>query len=79
MNIELINSSGVFNYDAGLLPYRREVHTFVGRPIPVKKNASPSPAEIEGLQRKYIAELLSLWDDVKGTYGAHYKELKIIE
>lgn len=61
--------SGVFNYDAGLMPYRRPVHTVVGKPIATTKQDNPANAEIERVQTLYIEELCRVWEEHRTIYG----------
>ena len=60
---------------------RRLVHSsLVGRPIEVKQNPNPSKAELEEVQKRYIAELERIWNQWKDAYAANRtKELTIID
>ena len=76
--LPLFHARGVFNYDVGLLPYRRPVNVVVGRPIRVKQNKKPSMEEVEKLHREYCDELQRLWDTWKDDFVPNRKEeLKI--
>ena len=74
------NVSGIFNYDVGIMPYRRPVNIVVGRPIKTKMAKSPDPAYVDELHKQYIDELLHLWSEWKDTFAPDRKnELQIIE
>lgn len=61
---------GVFNYDVGLMPYRREVNTVVGRPVwPKERVEDPREGEVEELQRRYLEELERVWGEWKEVYA----------
>lgn len=74
------SSSGVFNYDVGLMPYRRPINIVVGRPIPIRQASNPDPAYVDEMHAKYVEELLRIWDDWKDTFARQRKgELELIE
>ncbi|KAA8895764.1 diacylglycerol O-acyltransferas-like protein 2B [Sphaerosporella brunnea] len=84
--IPLIHARGVFNYDVGLMPYRHEVNTVVGAPIfPLKPCAGePTDEEVAEFQKRYIEELMKLWDEWKDVFAKDRRpgpegELQIIE
>ncbi|KAL1959270.1 hypothetical protein VTO42DRAFT_2457 [Malbranchea cinnamomea] len=80
--IPLFHARGVFNYDVGLLPYRRPIHVVVGRPICVVQKKDGSAEEIERyvdeLQEEYIKELRRLFESGKEKYGAEHVRMEII-
>ncbi len=45
--IPLFHARGVFNYDVGLMPYRRPLNVVVGRPVRVTQNPKPEQEEID--------------------------------
>jgi 2-acylglycerol O-acyltransferase 2 len=78
--VPLFHARGVFNYDVGLLPYRRPLNVVVGRPIMVTQNRKPSNEEIEKLHKRYCEELLRLWDLWKDDFAAERaEEVKILD
>ncbi|CAJ0827908.1 13854_t:CDS:2 [Entrophospora sp. SA101] len=50
---------GLFNYDIGVLPHRRQITTVV------IQNANPSDEEVLKIQEEYIEELFKIWNDYK--------------
>src|SRR5450432_3860275 len=54
--IPLFHARGVFNYDMGLMPYRRPLNIVVGRPIRVAQNVKPEQQEIDRLHTQYVKE-----------------------
>uniref|UniRef100_A0AAY4BR54 Acyltransferase n=1 Tax=Denticeps clupeoides TaxID=299321 RepID=A0AAY4BR54_9TELE len=52
--LPLFHARGVFQYSFGLLPYRKPIHTVVGRPIPVVQTPSPSKEDIDDLHIRYL-------------------------
>lgn len=61
--VPLFHARGVFNYDVGLMPYRRPVNVVVGRPIKVEQRKVPDEAYVNELHEKYVNELVRLWDE----------------
>lgn len=80
--IPLFHARGVFNYDVGLMPYRRSVNIVVGRPIKVVQQGGPEgpvdPAYLDETHAQYIEELKSLWDSHKDTFAKDREEDLVI-
>lgn len=72
--LPLFHARGVFNYDVGLLPYRRPVNVVVGRPIMVKQNRKPTMEEVERVHVQYCEELSRLWETWKDDFAPNRKE-----
>ncbi|KAA8576704.1 hypothetical protein EYC84_006779 [Monilinia fructicola] len=74
------NYSGVFNYDVGLMPYRRPLNIVVGRPIKVVQSKAPEQKEIDRVHEEYVTELERLWDLWKDDFAPNRKdELQLLE
>ncbi|XP_026224972.1 2-acylglycerol O-acyltransferase 2-A-like [Anabas testudineus] len=67
--LPLIHARGVFQYSFGLIPYRKPIHTVVGKPIPVVQTPSPSSEDINSLHQLYLQSLTDLFEQHKHTYG----------
>jgi 2-acylglycerol O-acyltransferase 2 len=72
--IPLFHARGVFNYDVGLMPYRRPVNIVVGRPVRVMKNERPEQADIDRVHEKYVRELERIWELWKDEFAKDRKE-----
>ncbi|EPE32631.1 hypothetical protein GLAREA_07765 [Glarea lozoyensis ATCC 20868] len=78
--IPLFHARGVFNYDVGLMPYRRPLNIVVGKPITVAQSGKPSQEEIDRVHEEYVTELERLWDLWKDKFAPDRKEdLNIFE
>ena len=78
--IPLFHARGVFNYDVGLMPYRRPLNIVVGRPVRVVQAGKPSQAEIDRVHELYVSELERLWDQSKDKFASRrQEELQILE
>ena len=78
--IPLFHARGIFNYDVGLMPYRRPLNIVVGRPIRVEQSAQPQQEEIDRVHEEYIQELETIWHTWKDTFAKDRKEeLSIVE
>lgn len=78
--VPLFHARGVFNYDVGMMPYRRPMNIVVGRPIQIVQNKNPEAEYVDKIHQQYIDELTRIWEDWKGTFARHRKgELEIIE
>ncbi|GMT10232.1 hypothetical protein PFISCL1PPCAC_1529 [Pristionchus fissidentatus] len=60
---------GIFNYNLGMLPFRKPLNTVLGKPIPVQKTIKPTQEQIDELHSTYIRELTELYEEHKGKYG----------
>ncbi|KTF83058.1 hypothetical protein cypCar_00031613 [Cyprinus carpio] len=67
--LPLFHARGVFQYSFGLLPYRKPIHTVVGRPIPVSQNPCPSKDDIDALHTLYMEALTQVFEENKNNYG----------
>jgi len=77
--VPIFHARGIFNYDVGMMPYRRPVNIVVGRPIQVLQNENPSTEYVDYVHGLYIEELTRLWDDHKDTFSPDRKgELEFI-
>uniref|UniRef100_A0AC11C351 Uncharacterized protein n=1 Tax=Ovis aries TaxID=9940 RepID=A0AC11C351_SHEEP len=64
--LPLFHARGIFQYSFGLIPYRKHIHTVVGRPIPVRQTLNPTSEQIEELHQTYMEELRKLFEEHKG-------------
>ncbi|XP_074484511.1 2-acylglycerol O-acyltransferase 1 isoform X2 [Sebastes fasciatus] len=67
----LFHARGVFQYSFGLMPYRKPIHTIVGKPISVVQTPSPTSEDIECLHKVYLQNLTELFEQHKHTYSLH--------
>ncbi|BFZ62851.1 diacylglycerol O-acyltransferase 1 [Saitoella coloradoensis] len=75
----LFHARGVFNYDFGFMPYRRPIHTVVGRPIHVEKNENPTEEELKKIQAMYVRELERVWEVNRDKFAPkRRRELRIV-
>ncbi|KAI5925234.1 diacylglycerol acyltransferase-domain-containing protein [Camillea tinctor] len=72
--LPFMHGRGIFNYDVGLMPYRRPLNIVVGKPIQVRQSATVDLEEINRLHDQYVAELQKLWDTHKDEYAPNRKE-----
>ncbi|KAK3677519.1 diacylglycerol O-acyltransferase 1 [Recurvomyces mirabilis] len=78
--VPLFHARGVFNYDIGLMPYRRPINIVVGKPIRIQQSKTPDPREVDRIHEEYVRELERLWEDWKDTFARRRKgELRIVE
>ncbi len=67
--IPLFHARGIFNYDVGLMPYRRSLNIVVGRPIKVMQNSKPEQEEIDRVHEEYVQELERIWNTWKDDFA----------
>jgi 2-acylglycerol O-acyltransferase 2/2-acylglycerol O-acyltransferase 1 len=82
--VPLFHARGIFNYDVGLLPYRRAVNVVVGRPIKVVqqggRDGKVDEKYLDEVHQRYVDELLLLWNEYKDTFATDRTgELEIVE
>ncbi|XP_048389082.2 2-acylglycerol O-acyltransferase 2 [Stegostoma tigrinum] len=68
ISLPLFHARGVFQYCFGLMPYRKPIHTVVGKPIDLEKKENPTQQEIDETHQKYIEELIKLFEEHKAKY-----------
>jgi 2-acylglycerol O-acyltransferase 2 len=67
--VPLFHARGVFNYDVGIMPYRRPMNIVVGKPVKIMKQAKPSEEYVREIHAQYVKELEWLWDSFKDTFA----------
>lgn len=78
--VPLFHARGVFNYDVGMMPYRRPLNIVVGRPVMVDRMERPSQEYVDEIHEKYVEELKTIWDEWKDIFAKHREgELEIVE
>ena len=78
--VPLFHARGVFNYDVGMMPYRRPLNVVVGRPIKVQQSKKPSDAYVDEIHGLYTQELERIWDEWKDEFAKDRTgELEIVE
>lgn len=76
--IPLFYARGLFNYDFGVLPFRKPITVVTGNPIYVKeKIPNPTPEQLDHYHRLYIEELKRLYYNNRQKYGYGDVEMKI--
>ncbi|KAK4199593.1 putative diacylglycerol O-acyltransferase 2A [Triangularia verruculosa] len=70
--LPFLHGRGIFNYDVGLMPYRRRLNIVVGRPIMVaqKRDGEIENEEVDRLHREYVGELEKMWERYKDVFAA---------
>ncbi|KAJ9157222.1 Diacylglycerol O-acyltransferase 2A [Pleurostoma richardsiae] len=72
--LPFLHGRGIFNYDVGMMPYRRSMNIVVGKPIKVVQDANPQNDEVDRLHGLYSAELQKIWDTYKDEFAKGRKE-----
>jgi 2-acylglycerol O-acyltransferase 2 len=65
----VFHARGVFNYDVGIMPYRRPMNIVVGRPIHVERQAVPDFDYVNKIHAKYVEELQVIWETWKDEFS----------
>jgi 2-acylglycerol O-acyltransferase 2 len=79
--LPFLHGRGIFNYDVGLMPYRRPLNVVVGRPIQVRqvREAEIEGREVDRLHAAYVEELERMWEAYRGVFAAGRKgEMRIL-
>lgn len=78
--IPLFHARGVFNYDVGMMPYRRPLNIVVGRPIMIERQEKPDAKYVDEIHERYTQELVAVWDEWKDVFAKNRQgELEIVE
>lgn len=78
--VPMFHARGIFNYDVGIMPYRRPLNIVVGRPIRVVMQTKPESEYMEEIHTQYVTELQRIWDTWKDVFAKErIAEMDIIE
>ena len=78
--VPLFHARGVFNYDVGMMPYRRPVNVVVGKAIKVQQASKPDEAYVDEIHGRYVQELERIWEEWKDEFAMERtSELQIVE
>ncbi|KAK5720280.1 diacylglycerol O-acyltransferase 1 [Elasticomyces elasticus] len=78
--VPLFHARGVFNYDVGLMPYRRPINIVVGRAIRVQQFKNPEVGYVDEIHGAYMRELERIWEEWKGTFARGREgEMEVVE
>ncbi|KAL1935554.1 hypothetical protein VTP01DRAFT_4694 [Rhizomucor pusillus] len=80
--VPLFHGRGIFNYDIGLMPYRRPMHVVFGEPIDPPANVDEKDKDeiVRELHDKYMQSLKALYDKHKDTYAPdRIKEIEFVD
>lgn len=66
--IPLMHARGIFNYDFGIIPYRRPVNIVVGKPIDIPYLPEPTEDEVEKYHGIYVDSVKKLFNDHKDKF-----------
>lgn len=72
--LPFMHGRGIFNYDVGLMPYRRPMDIVVGAPIKVEQSMATDQEYVDQLHDLYVEELEKLWDRYKDDFAKDRKE-----
>ncbi|KAF2665902.1 DAGAT-domain-containing protein [Microthyrium microscopicum] len=76
----VFHARGVFNYDVGIMPYRRPMNIVVGRAIKVEQQSTPDFDYVNKIHAQYVKELQLIWDTWKDDFARERTaELEIVE
>jgi len=78
--VPLFHARGIFNYDVGMMPYRRPLNVVVGHPIKVMQQETPDRDYVESLHTQYVEEVERMWNEWKDTFApTRTEELRVVE
>lgn len=78
VSMPFIKGRGIFQYNIGILPHRKEIVTVVGKPIEVPHDPEPSKELVAKYHEIYCNELQKLFDEYKGKVNAVEQVLEIV-
>jgi len=65
----LFAGRGIFQYNFGIVPYRKPITVVIGKPIRVEKIENPTSEDILSMHKKYKEALQELYDEHNPKYG----------
>ncbi|KXS19405.1 DAGAT-domain-containing protein [Gonapodya prolifera JEL478] len=80
VTLPLIFGRGVFNYNYGIMPYRRAINTVVGEPLEMPHIPEPTEEQVREHHDRYVAALKKVWDANKDVYAKQRRRsLRLVE
>ncbi|KAK5654971.1 hypothetical protein OQA88_6729 [Cercophora sp. LCS_1] len=78
--LPFLHGRGIFNYDVGLMPYRRPLNVVVGKPIKVTqaRGGEVDMQEVERLHGEYVRELKKMWERYKDVFAVEREEEMVL-
>ena len=77
--IPVFYARGLFNYDFGLLPYRKPIAVVTGRPVHIPERVHAPPDDVVNhYHQRYIDELKRVYYDNRQNYGYGDVEIDIV-
>ncbi|KFM70166.1 2-acylglycerol O-acyltransferase 2-A, partial [Stegodyphus mimosarum] len=52
-SLPIVHGRGIFQYNFGMLPYRKPINVIIGKPIDVERNPKPTEEEVSKLHQRY--------------------------
>ncbi|KAL9020234.1 MAG: hypothetical protein Q9185_002517 [Variospora sp. 1 TL-2023] len=80
--VPLFHARGVFNYDVGLMPYRKSLNVVVGRPVKVvqAKDGKVDDGYVDQIHGEYVRELERIWEEWRDRFDVDPRvELRVVE
>ncbi|KAL8906070.1 MAG: hypothetical protein Q9207_002254 [Kuettlingeria erythrocarpa] len=80
--VPLFHARGVFNYDVGLMPYRKPLNIVVGRPIKIvqAKDGKVDDSYVNEIHEMYVRELGRIWEEWRELFEVDSRvQLRIVE
>ncbi|KAL9028842.1 MAG: hypothetical protein Q9196_002846 [Gyalolechia fulgens] len=81
--VPLFHARGVFNYDVGLMPYRKPLNVVVGRPVKVVQSKKGAPVDeryVDEIHALYVRELERIWEEWRERFAVDERVvLSIVE
>ena len=72
-SMPLFVGRGIFQYDFGFLPKRRQMVSVVGTPVDLPKIEHPTQEDIDKYHKLYMERLVELFDKFKDEYAKDRK------
>ncbi|KAF5299235.1 hypothetical protein FQA39_LY02408 [Lamprigera yunnana] len=68
---------GLFQYSFGLIPFRKPLHTIVGKPIELVKIPNPTQEQIDEVHKEFVKQLVALFEEQKHKYLPHPERARL--
>ncbi|KAL9603399.1 MAG: hypothetical protein Q9179_002204 [Wetmoreana sp. 5 TL-2023] len=78
--IPLFHARGVFNYDVGLMPYRKPLDIVTGRPVKVVQSQVVDERYVDEVHGMYVRELERIWEEWRDRFDVDPRiRLEVVE
>ena len=67
------------NGSFGIIPYKKPIHTIIGKPLIIHKNENPNVYDLLNIHQQYVNHLQDLFNKYKHLYPQIQHDLQLVD